>query len=235
MQENKPTFKRPSKKHQPKGLTILYEDRDILVVDKMNGLLTMSTAREKENTAYFLLTDYVKKGNARSKSRIFIVHRLDRETSGVLVFAKSEPVKRYLQDNWATFHKTYYAVVHGQLAEKEGIITSYLVENQLHRMYSINNPEKGKFSKTGYRVIKESDQLSLLEIDLFTGTKNQIRVQFSEAGHPVAGDKMYGVKDKGIKRLALHSASLTLTHPFSKETMVFKTDIPAYFKVLLKH
>ena len=235
MQENKPTFKRPSKKHQPRGLTILYEDRDILVVDKMNGLLTMSTATEKENTAYFLLTDYVKKGNVRSKSRIFIVHRLDRDTSGVLVFAKSEPVKRYLQDNWATFHKTYYAVVHGQLAEKEGIITSYLVENQLHRMYSINNPEKGKFSKTGYRVIKESDRLSLLEIDLFTGTKNQIRVHFAEAGHPVAGDKMYGVKDKGVKRLALHSASLTLTHPFTKETMVFKTDIPAYFKVLLKH
>ncbi|GET31097.1 RluA family pseudouridine synthase [Prolixibacter sp. SD074] len=235
MQENRPQFKRPSKKHEPKGLTILYEDRDILVVNKMNGLLTMSTAREKENTAYFLLTDYVKKGNPRSKSRIFIVHRLDRETSGVLVFAKSEPAKRYLQDNWATFHKTYYAVVHGQLAEKEGIITSYLVENQLHRMYSINNPEKGKFSKTGYRVVRESDQLSLLEIDLFTGTKNQIRVQFSEEGHPVAGDKMYGVKDRGVKRLALHSASLKLTHPFTKETMVFETDIPAYFKVLLKH
>lgn len=149
MQENRPQFKRPSKKHEPKGLTILYEDRDMLVVNKINGLLTMSTAREKENTAYFLLTDYVKKGNPRSKSRIFIVHRLDRETSGVLVFAKSEPAKRYLQDNWATFHKTYSAVVHGQLAEKEGILTSYLVENQLHRMYSINNPKRESFPKPG--------------------------------------------------------------------------------------
>ena len=234
MQDQTPPIKKPSTKHQPKGLTILYEDPDIIVVDKINGLLTMGTEREKENTAYYHLTNYVRKGNPRSRNRIFIVHRLDRDTSGVLVFAKSEPVKRFLQDNWKDFSKKYAAVLHGQMLEKEGIITSYLVENSANRMYSVNNPEKGKFSKTGYKVVKENAKFSLLEIHLFTGTKNQIRVHFSEKGHPVAGDKIYGVTEKGIKRLALHSVSLTLIHPFSKKTMIFESVVPPYFYELVK-
>jgi len=234
MQEPTPPIKKPSTKHQPKGLTVLYEDPDMIVVDKINGLLTMGTEREKENTAYYHLTDYVRKGNPRSRNRIFIVHRLDRDTSGILVFAKSEPVKRFLQDNWKDFSKKYAAVVHGQMSEKEGIITSYLVENSANRMYSVNNPEKGKFSKTGFKVVKENAKFSLLEINLFTGTKNQIRVHFSENGHPVAGDKIYGVPEKGIKRLALHSVSLTLIHPFSKKTMIFETVVPPYFYELVK-
>lgn len=234
MEEQKPPFKQPSAKHQPKGLTILHEDQDIIVVNKIDGLLTMGTEREKENTAYFLLTDYVRKGNSRSKNRVFIVHRLDRDTSGVLVFAKSEPAKRFLQDNWKDFTKKYVAVVHGQLAEKEGIITSFLVENSINRLYSVSNPEKGKFSKTGYKVLKENSKFSLLEINLFTGTKNQIRVHFSEKGHPVAGDKIYGIPEKGIKRLALHSDSLTLNHPFSKKIMNFETQVPPYFFELVK-
>jgi tRNA pseudouridine32 synthase/23S rRNA pseudouridine746 synthase/23S rRNA pseudouridine1911/1915/1917 synthase len=234
MQEPTPPFKKPSTKHQPKGLTVLYEDPDMIVVDKINGLLTMGTEREKENTAYYHLTDYVRKGNPRSRNRIFIVHRLDRDTSGILVFAKSESVKRFLQDNWKDFSKKYVAVVHGQMSEKEGIITSYLVENSANRMYSVNNPEKGKFSKTGFKVVKENAKFSLLEIHLFTGTKNQIRVHFSENGHPVAGDKIYGVPEKGIKRLALHSVSLTLMHPFSKKTMIFESVVPPYFYELVK-
>jgi len=234
MQKEESSFKKPSKKHQPKGLTVLYEDPDMIVVDKINGLLTMGTERDKENTAYYHLTDYVRKGNPRSRNRIFIVHRLDRDTSGILVFAKSESVKRFLQDNWKDFSKKYVAVVHGQMSEKEGIITSYLVENSANRMYSVNNPEKGKFSKTGFKVVKENAKFSLLEIHLFTGTKNQIRVHFSEKGHPVAGDKIYGVPEKGIKRLALHSASLTLIHPFSKKTMIFESVVPPYFYELVK-
>lgn len=225
---------KPSTKHQPKGLVILHEDQDIIVVNKISGLLTMGTEREKENTAYYLLTDYVRKGNPRSRNRIFIVHRLDRDTSGVLVFAKSEPVKRFLQDNWKEFTKTYVAVVLGGLPEKEGIITSYLVENSINRMYSVNNPEKGKFSKTGYKVLKENARFSLLEINLFTGTKNQIRVHFSEKGHPVAGDKIYGESEKGIKRLALHSKSLSIIHPFTKKTISFETEVPPYFNELVK-
>jgi tRNA pseudouridine32 synthase/23S rRNA pseudouridine746 synthase/23S rRNA pseudouridine1911/1915/1917 synthase len=194
----------------------------------------MGTDREKENTAYFHLTDYVRKGNSRSKNRIFIVHRLDRDTSGVLVFAKTEPVKHFLQNNWREFTKKYVAVVHGNLKEKEGIIESYLVENSANRMYSVNNPEKGKFSKTGYKVLKENSKFNLLEIELFTGTKNQIRVHFAEKGNPVAGDKIYGIAEKAVQRLALHSKSLKIIHPFSNKTMTFETEVPPYFYELVK-
>jgi RluA family pseudouridine synthase len=222
------------KKHQPKGLTILFEDQHILVVDKMHGLLTMGTDREKEKTAYFLLNDYVKKGNERSKNRVFIVHRLDRDTSGLLVFARNEYAKRFLQDNWKDFSKKYFAVVHGVLNEKEGEISSYLFESKSFKVYSVSDPDKGKFSKTGFKVIKESDKYSLLEIYLFTGRKNQIRVHLAEEGHPVVGDKIYSSTEKGTKRLALHAYSLTITHPFTKKEMSFETDIPPYFKTLVK-
>ena len=234
MQAQRPQSSQHSSKHQPKGLTILHEDRDIIVVDKINGLLTMGTKREKENTAYYILTNYVRKGNPRSPNRVFIVHRLDRDTSGILVFAKTETAKRFLQDNWSEFTKKYMAVVQGSLAEKEGIITSYLVENSAYRMYSVKNPDKGKFSKTGYKVLKENANFSLIEIELFTGTKNQIRVHFSEKGNPVAGDKIYGVTEKGIKRLALHSFSLALIHPYTRKKMIFETEVPPYFYQLVR-
>lgn len=233
MHEKRPLFKKTSKKHEPKGLTILYEDQYILVVNKTDGLLTVSTDREKEKTAFFLLNNYVKKGYERSKNRIFIVHRLDKATSGVLVFAKSEKVKFYLQDKWKDFNKKYFAVVHGTLQEKEGVITSYLIENKMHVVYSTKDSEKGRLSKTGYKVVKESGKFSLLELTLFTGRKNQIRVHLSEKGHPVVGDKVYGKTDKGIKRLALHAASLTISHPVTKETMIFETEPPLYFKSLV--
>ncbi len=234
MQENESSFKKPPKKYQPKGLAILYEDHDIIVVDKREGLLTMGTEREKQKTAYYLLTDYVKKGNDRSRNRVFIVHRLDRDTSGILVFAKHEQAKHYLQDAWTGVIKKYYAVVHGILQEKEGEISSYLFENSAYRVYSVDDPAKGKFSKTGYKVIKESEKYSLLEINLFTGRKNQIRVHLSDLGHPVAGDKIYGKADKEMNRLALHASSLIITHPRTKKEMLFETGIPLYFKTLLK-
>ncbi len=234
MQDKRTSAKKPSKKHEPKGLTILHEDNEIIVVNKINGLLTVSTDREKEKTAHYLLNEYVKKGNARSKNRVFIVHRLDRDTSGIIIFAKTEKTKRYLQDEWSTFSKTYFAVVHGKLQEKEGIITSYLTENKMHRVYSVQDSEKGKLAKTGYKVIKESRFFSLLGVTLFTGRKNQIRVHLSDKGHPVAGDKMYGEINKSIKRLTLHSASLTITHPITKEKMTFNTELPLYFKTLVK-
>lgn len=233
MQEKISSFKSPAKKHQTPGLTILYEDRDIIVVDKINGLLTIGSEGERQKTAYFLLTDYVRKGNSRSKNRVFIVHRLDKDTSGILVFAKNEHAKRYLQDNWHEFSKKYVAVVHGKLPNKEGEIISYLAENTAHRVYSVKDAEKGKFAKTGYQVLKESRHFSLLEINLFTGRKNQIRVHFAEMGHAVLGDKMYGEKEKGVKRLALHSFSIRILHPFSKKEMIFETEIPLYFKTLV--
>jgi RluA family pseudouridine synthase len=234
MRESQKPFKSPPKKYQPKGLSILYEDRDILVVDKVSGLLTVSTGKISDNTAYYLLNEYVRKGNQKSRNRVFIVHRLDRDTSGVIVFSKNENAKRYLQEEWQGFQKKYYAVVHGTLPEKEGVITSFLAETSAHKMYSVADPKKGKLAKTGYKVLRESTKYSLLEIDLLTGRKNQIRVHLADKGHPVVGDKKYGVKEKGIKRLTLHAASITMVHPYSKEQMTFKTKVPAYFESLIK-
>ncbi len=234
IQENQKQFKRPPKRYQPRGLSILYEDRDILVVDKVSGLLTVSNEKVRDNTAYYLLNEYVRKGNQKSRSRVFIVHRLDRDTSGVIVFAKNEKAKRFLQEEWQGFEKKYYALVHGTMPDKEGVITSYLAENSVHRMYSVADPQKGKLAKTGYKVLRESSKYSLLEIDLLTGRKNQIRVHLADKGCPVAGDKKYGVKEKGIKRLTLHAASITIIHPFSKEKMTFSTKVPAYFESLMK-
>lgn len=224
----------PPKRFHPHGLEIVYEDEDILVADKVSGLLTVSTDTERDKTAYSLLNDYVRKGNSKSKKRVFVVHRLDRDTSGLIVFAKSEVGKRYLQDNWDGYQKKYAAIVCGVLNEKSGLITSYLAENRVFKMYAVDDPEKGKLAKTGYKVVKESAHYSLLELELFTGRKNQIRVHMADLGHPVAGDDRYGVEDKRIKRLTLHSKHLSFDHPYSKEKMVFESKLPAYFETLVK-
>lgn len=234
MEKKTNEFKAPPKKHQPKGLKFLFEDHDILVVEKSSGLLTVGTDRIRDNTAYFLLNNYVRKGNHKSRNRVFIVHRLDRDTSGVIIFAKNEPTKRILQEQWQTFQKKYYAVVNGRLPEDRGEITSYLAENTAHKMYSTKNKTIGKLAKTGFEVIKRSKKHSLLEIELHTGRKNQIRVHLSEKGFPVAGDRVYGKDPKKGKRLALHSASLSITHPTTNEPMTFESPIPPYFETLFK-
>ena len=153
-------------KYLPRGLEILYEDRDILVVDKPAGLLTVGTETNKFKTAYYVLTDYVRKGCLKSRNRIFIVHRLDQWTSGVLVFAKSEEAKFRLQAQWKATEKKYVGVVYGQLAQKEGMITSYLSENKAYVVYSTTDVTKGKLAHTGYKVLKETKQFSLLEINV---------------------------------------------------------------------
>ena len=218
---------------------MLYEDRDIVVVDKSCGLLTVSSDKERERTAYSALTDYVRKGVEKSSKRVFIVHRLDRETSGVLVFAKHEDAKRFLQDSWTEFQKSYSAVVHGKMPAAEGEIVSYLAESGVHKMYSTPDPKNGKLSKTVYRVVETNSEFSLLEIDLFTGRKHQIRVHLADQGCPIVGDKKYGnagpnEKALGIKRLALNADTLTIAHPHSKETMTFTTGSPAYFSSLMR-
>lgn len=222
-----------SRRHQPLGLTILYEDRDILVVDKAAGLLTISTQKGETTTAYYRLTDYVRKGYAKSRNRIFIVHRLDRDVSGLLIFAKTAQAKEFLQERWEGFDKKYVAVVHGTLKEKTGIISSYLAENAAHVVYSTPDEEKGKLAYTGYRVLKETDAFSLLEIDLITGRKNQIRVHLAEKGHPIVGDKKYGEKDPRHRRLALHARRLTFKHPFSEKEMTFEARVPGYISGLV--
>ena len=223
----------PKKRHQPKGLEILYEDKDILVVDKPAGLLTVGTANNKTNTAYYKLTDYVRKGNSKSRNRIFIVHRLDQSTSGVLVFAKNEEAKFRLQSHWKDTEKKYVAVVYGQLAKKEDVITSYLAESKAFIVYSTTDTIKGKLAHTAYKVLKESRQFSLLEINLLTGRKNQIRVHLADKGHPVVGDRKYGKPKDAFRRLALHSKSISFKHPASGRQMTFETRMPSYFNELV--
>lgn len=234
MSDQRKPFKQPPKRFQPRGLSVLYEDHDILVIDKAPGLLTMSTDRKWDQTAYSLLTDYVRKGDSKSKKRIFIVHRLDKDTSGVLVFAKSEKAKRFLQDEWGEFQKTYLALVHGRLEKKEGVISSYLAENRAHKMYSVRDRSKGKLAKTAYKILKESRRYSLLEVNLLTGRKNQIRVHLAEEGHPVVGDKLYGKKGTKAKRLGLHAATLRIQHPYTKEWMAFEARKPGFFNQLFR-
>jgi tRNA pseudouridine32 synthase/23S rRNA pseudouridine746 synthase/23S rRNA pseudouridine1911/1915/1917 synthase len=220
-------------KYRPKGLTILYEDRDLIVINKKSGLLSVKAFYEKEKTAHKLLTNYIRKGNTKSRKQLYVVQRLDRETSGVLVFAKSIQAKDNLIRQWESVKKKYLAVVHGQLPEKSGTITSYLVENENYNVYSIDDSKRGKLARTRYKVIKETKRFSTLEIDLLTGRKNQIRVHFFELGHPVLNDDKYGKKYKSKGHLALHSNSITFKHPYSNKTLTFKADIPAYFERFL--
>ena len=217
----------------PHGLVILYEDHDILVVDKPAGLLTIGTESDKSHTAYFILTDYVRKGCTRSRNRVLIVHRLDRETSGVLVFAKSEEAKFRLQGEWSETEKKYLAVVHGQCQKRVETITTYLAENRAHVVYSTSDPTKGKLSHTAYRVLKQTRDFALLEVDLLTGRKNQIRVHLAGIGHPIVGDKKYGKGDRSHASLALHARSISFRHPFSGQRLTLVAKVPGYFHKLI--
>ena len=222
-----------SHKFLPHGLLILHEDRDVLVVDKPAGLLTMGTDSAKTRTAYFYLTDYVRKGYSKSRNRIFIVHRLDRETSGVVIFAKNIEAKVRLQDQWKDTEKKYLAVVHGQCAKMSGTITTYLAENKAHIVYSTSDRTKGKLSTTGYKVLKQTKDSALLELDLLTGRKHQIRVHLAGIGHAVVGDRKYGKDDCDHRRLALHARSISFKHPFSGQQLTFESPVPVYFNQLV--
>lgn len=226
-----PKKKTPNRKHLPKDLKILYEDNDILVINKPAGLLTVETATNKFKTAYYILTDYVRKGSLKSRKRIFTVHRLDQWTSGVLIFAKSEDAKERLQDNWKQTKKTYIAVVYGKLKPKQGIITSYLFETKQYIVYSTTDKTKGKLAKTGYKVLKEAGEFSLVELNLMTGRKNQIRVHLADKGNPIRGDRKYGKDKDAYKRLALHAKSISFSHPTTNQRMTFEAKPPSHFKI----
>ena len=225
--------KRPPAKYQPRGLTVLHEDKDIIVVEKPGGLLTMGTERDKSRTAHTILNEYVRKGDPRSRNRIYIVHRLDRETSGILIFAKSESAKNFLQEHWQETEKYYLAVVYGSPTPKNGTISSYLTENSAFTVYSTPDQSAGKLSLTEYTVLKEARGLSLLEIHLLTGRKHQIRVHMSEKGHPVVGDKKYGKGNDAYGTLALHARSISFTHPVNGKRLTFTTGIPEFFTRLI--
>jgi tRNA pseudouridine32 synthase/23S rRNA pseudouridine746 synthase/23S rRNA pseudouridine1911/1915/1917 synthase len=216
-------------RHKPQGMSILYEDQDIIVIDKSSGLLTVKANYEKQITAHQILTEYIRRGSSRSTRQLFVVHRLDRETSGVLVFAKTFQAMENLKQQWGSVTKKYIAVVHGILAEKRGTITSYLAENDEYEVYSVKDPEEGKLAVTRFKVIKESNRFSLLEIELLTGKKNQIRVHFFEVGHPIVNDNKYGNKIKIGGRLALHSHYLTFKHPHNGKELTFEAKVPEFF------
>jgi tRNA pseudouridine32 synthase/23S rRNA pseudouridine746 synthase/23S rRNA pseudouridine1911/1915/1917 synthase len=228
-----PAIKRPPAKYQPKGLTVLHEDNDIIVVEKPCGLLTIGTDRDKSRTVHSNLNDYVRKGDPRSRNRIYIVHRLDRETSGILILAKNEPGKIYLQKHWQENDKRYIAVVHGSVTPKTGTISSYLAENSAFTVFSTPDPALGKLSQTKYTVLKENKGFSMLEIRLLTGRKHQIRVHLSEMGHPIVGDRKYGKGNDVYGTLALHARTISFTHPVSGKRLTFKTGIPDSFTRLV--
>lgn len=219
-------------KKQKSVLNILYEDSDIIVINKPAGLLSIASDKEKELTAYHLLTDYVRMKDPRN--RIFAVHRLDRDTSGVLMVAKNEKMKLALQDNWADLvsERGYVAVVEGQLKEKCGRIQSWLKETRTFLVYSSSRAGDGLEAITDYQVLNETAEYSLLNINLETGRKNQIRVHMKDIGHNVVGDKKYGAKTDPLKRLGLHAYKLEFKHPFSDKVMCFQTQSPRSFTSL---
>ncbi|MEI7999512.1 MAG: RNA pseudouridine synthase [Candidatus Omnitrophota bacterium] len=221
------------KKYHPRGFEILYEDRDIIVGNKAPGYLSVGALWERVNTIHHALNLYVRKGNSKSRKCVYVVHRLDQATSGVLVYAKTEQVKDFLKDNWKNTVKNYYAIVHGKLAKTSGTISSYLVEDDDYVVHSTHDSDNGRLSHTEYTVLKETEKYTLLRINLLTGRKNQIRVHLCDIGHPVVGDDKYGSNYPRYQHLALHSHTLTLTHPFSREEMTFTARVPEYFGKLI--
>jgi 23S rRNA pseudouridine1911/1915/1917 synthase len=212
------------------GLEILYEDGDILLVHKPEGLLTVATPDEKERTAFAFIREYLRKGRTRQK--LFIVHRLDKLASGILVFAKSEKVQSLLQEVFSRheIHRKYWAIVEGVVSNDRGTIKSSLAEDRSLRMHSTENPKHGKPAVTHYRVLRRLHALTVLEVTLETGRKNQIRVHLSEIGHPIVGDRAYGSTKNPLDRLGLHAFLLGFEHPTRGTPLEFKTDPPPEFR-----
>lgn len=217
----------------PPELSVLYEDADLIVVNKASGLLTVSTESEKDRTVQSWLNIYLRE--KKFGSRIHVVHRLDRDTSGVLVFAKNFETREKLKERFAAhdIERVYTAIVEGAVREKRGTFRSMLVENEeTFHVRSTTSSTKGKLAVTHYSVVKAGEQYTMVDVTLETGRKNQIRVHFSEAGHPVAGDERYGAKTDPLKRLALHARLLGFVHPKTGKKMTFTAPLPDVFNSL---
>jgi RluA family pseudouridine synthase len=216
----------------PDGLAILHEDTDVIVVLKANGLLTVATEREREQTAQAYLNAYL---GAHGEERIHVVHRLDRETSGVLVFAKNFHARERLKDQFAehSVDRIYVAIVEGALQPPSGTIRSNLLEGKDLRMRSVDAHPDAKLAITHYRTIATSEKYSMLEVTLETGRKNQIRAHLSEAGHPVVGDQFYGATTNPLHRLGLHAKLLGFVHPTTGKKMTFTAPLPKSFRELM--
>ena len=207
-------------------IDIIYEDKNIIVVNKPSGLLSISTETETSYTMYKIVSNYLKSVNKNNK--VFVVHRLDKDTSGLMVFAKNEIIKEYLQNYWDKISiRKYVAVVEGITKEHE-IIESFLEESDIY----VYSSKTGKKAITEYNKIRNSDKYSLLDITIHTGKKNQIRVHMKDINHPIVGDRKYGAKDFSLKRLALHAYFLSLDIEGKK--LLFETKIPNNFLKLVK-
>lgn len=227
--------KNPIKKKEVKKPPIIFEDDYVIAINKPFGLLSVASDKEKAFTAYRMVMDYVQARD--KKERIFVVHRLDKETSGVLIFAKTPEICKDFQDNWNDLvsKRGYYAVVEGTLQKKSDHIVNYLRMNSLNLMYIASSKDK-KAQKciTEYKVIEENDKYSLLDVNIMTGRKNQIRVTLGSLGHYVLGDDKYGEPENPINRLCLHAYELNLKNPVTGKQYSFKAPMPLEFKQLLK-
>ena len=214
------------------NLPIIFENENFIVIDKPSGLLSVASDREKGRTAYRMVNDYVQQKDKHN--RIFVVHRLDEDTSGVLMFAKNAHTKEVLQKNWneIVVKRGYYAIVEGKLEKKSDTFVDYLKENALNLMYVTNDKKNGKKCTTSYKVMKENDKYSLLDINIDSGRKNQIRVQFGHRGHYVIGDDKYGQPSNPLKRLGLHAYNLVFKDPETGRVWDFKSPIPEVFTKL---
>lgn len=213
---------------------LVYEDNDILVINKGYGVLSMGTDKIKEGTAYSIMREYVKYSNPNAK--VFIVHRLDRDTSGLMMLAKTPEAQEAMQHNWnnMVLNRKYVAVVEGYMEEDSGTIKSYLAETSQFEVYSTQDPSAGQLAITRYKTLNRNNGYSLVELELDTGRKNQIRVHMKDMEHPIVGDRKYGAKNSPIKRLALHAQTLRFVHPITRRDMLFETPIPSKFQMLLK-
>lgn len=221
--------KTPIHKKTRSNLPIIFENEEFIVINKPSGLLSIASDKEKGSTAYRMLMDYVQQKDKHN--RIYVVHRLDEDTSGVLMVAKNEKIRDLLQDKWNDLvsKRGYYAIVEGQLKEKQGTIKSYLKKNSQNMMYSSKKAGDGQLAITHYKVIAESDKYSLLDVNIDSGRKNQIRVHLGDLGHHVIGDDKYGNPSNPIKRLGLHAYELDLEHPTTHKKMTFKAPMPKEF------
>lgn len=215
-------------------LKIIFEDEDIIVIDKEKDLLSVATEKEKTETAYSIVRDYLKKKN--SKNKIFVVHRLDKDTSGIMIFAKNEKSKNILQDSWNENVKkrNYVALVEGKVKKEKDRIESYLAENKACITYSTFNEKNGKKAITEYKKIYSNNNYSLLDVEIHTGKKNQIRVHMQDIGHSIVGDKKYKSTKNPINRLGLHATSISFIHPTTKKIVTFSSEIPNEFIKLFK-
>lgn len=214
-------------------LKLVWEDGDLIVADKKDGLLSVSDSTSQERTAFFLLSQHVKRFDARN--RLFVLHRLDKGTSGLMMFAKNAEIQEYLRTNWydSITRRTYVALIEGAPAKNEDVVVTYLAENERMKVYC-TSPRQGKEAVSRYRVLKRGAKYSLIEVELETGRKNQIRAQMEHLGHPVAGDPKYSARTDPAGRLMLHARQLFFIHPATGQEMRFETPTPRLFSDLAR-